>query len=74
MLTAAITAATGWILSQFGIAPGPYLFAVAAVVKILLVLGGVLLGAKVVRKARKQQDDPGAPGNTDRPSAPPDAK
>ncbi len=53
MLTAAITAAIAWILSLFGIKPGPYLVIVAGVVKGIIILVGVLLGAKVVRKRAK---------------------
>ena len=69
MLTAAITAAIAWILSLFGIKPGPYLVVVAAVVKGIIILVGLLLGAKVVRKRAKakaaEQSAPLAP--TERP-------
>ena len=63
MLTAAITAAIAWILSLFGIKPGPYLVVVAGVVKGIIILVGVLLGAKVVRKRAKakQAAEPQAP-------------
>jgi hypothetical protein len=53
VLTAAITAAIASILSLFGIKPGPYLVVVAAVVKGIIILVGLLLGAKVVRKRAK---------------------
>ena len=66
MLTAAITAAIAWILSLFGIKPGPYLVAVAAVVKGIIILVGVLLGAKVVRKrAKAKEAAPQPEQNTD---------
>lgn len=50
MITAAVTAAVAALLSLFGIKPGPYLVVVAIGVKIIVVLGGVLLGARVVRR------------------------
>jgi hypothetical protein len=53
VLTAALTAAIASILSLFGIKPGPYLVVVAAVVKGMIILVGLLLGAKVVRKRAK---------------------
>jgi hypothetical protein len=56
VLTAAITGAIAWILSLFGIKPGPYLVVVAAVVKGIIILVGVLLGAKVVRKRAKVKE------------------
>ena len=62
MLTAAITAAIAWILLQFGIKPGPYLVVVAAVVKGIIILVGVLLGAKVVRKRAKVKEAADAAG------------
>ena len=58
MLTAAITAAIAWILSLFGIKPGPYLVVVAAVVKGIIILVGLLLGAKVVRNRVKAKEAP----------------
>jgi hypothetical protein len=56
VLTAAITAAIGWILLQFGIKPGPYLVVVAGVVKGIIILAGVLLGAKAVQKRVKAKE------------------
>jgi hypothetical protein len=56
VLTAAITAAIGWILSQFGIKPGPYLVVVAGGVKVIIILVGVLLGAKAVQKRVKAKE------------------
>ena len=72
MLTAAITAAIAWVLSLFGIKPGPYLVAVAAVVKVIIILLGLTLGAKAVQRRVKQKQaagekpaDPGpTPGDT----------
>jgi hypothetical protein len=61
VLTAAITGAIAWILSQFGIAPGPYLVVVAAVVKGIIILVGVLLGAKVVKKRVQAKQAAGQP-------------
>jgi hypothetical protein len=55
VLTAAITAAIAWILSLFGIKPGPYLVVVAAVVKGIIILVGVLLGAKAVKRMKAKQ-------------------
>ncbi len=55
MLTAAITGAIAWILSLFGIKPGPYLVGVAAVVKVIIVLVGVLLGAKAMKRVKAKQ-------------------
>lgn len=55
MITAAITAAVGAILNLFGIPPGPYLAGVAIVVKVILVLLGMLLAAKVARKRKLTQ-------------------
>jgi hypothetical protein len=65
VLTAAITAAIAWILSLFGIKPGPYLVAVAAVVKGIIILVGVLLGAKVVRKRAKAKEAAAQPAPTE---------
>ena len=70
MLTAAITAAIGWILFQFGIKPGPYLGLVALGVKIIIVLVGVLLGAKVIKKARAKQGQPDSPAEPGPPPGP----
>jgi hypothetical protein len=59
VLTAAITGAIAWILSLFGIKPGPYLVGVAVVVKVIIVLCGVLLGAKAVQKRVKAKEAAG---------------
>jgi hypothetical protein len=53
MITAAITAAVAAVLALFGVKPGPYLVVVAAVVKGLLVLGGILLARKVMKARDK---------------------
>lgn len=50
MLTAGITAAVAGILGVFGIKPGAYLVAVAAVVKVTLVGASVFFGARLMRK------------------------
>jgi hypothetical protein len=67
VLTAAITAAIAWILSLFGIKPGPYLVAVAAVVKGIIVLVGLLLGAKAVRRMKAKQAAQAQVAPTERP-------
>jgi hypothetical protein len=67
VLTAAITAAIAWILSLFGIKPGPYLVVVAGVVKVIIILVGLLLGAKVVRKRAKAKET----AETQAPETPP---
>lgn len=73
MLTAAITGAIAWILSQFGIEPGPYLVVVAAVVKGIIILVGVLLGAKAVQKRMKKKAAAGEkPADASGPEAPGD--
>jgi hypothetical protein len=56
VLTAAITGAIAWILSLFGIKPGPYLVVVAGVVKVIIVLCGVLLGAKAMKKRKQAKE------------------
>jgi hypothetical protein len=61
MITAAITAAVGGILKLFGIEPGPYLAVVAVVVKILLVVGGVLFGARVMKWRQRRAEARSAP-------------
>lgn len=71
MLTAAITAAVAWILSLFGIKPGAYLVFVAGGVKIAIVLTGVLLGAKVMKKAKDKRAQPAAPASPDPEAQPP---
>jgi hypothetical protein len=50
MLTAAITAAIGGLLSLFGIKPGAYLVGVAIGVKILVVAAGVIFGSRFLRR------------------------
>ncbi len=50
MITAGITAAVGGLLSLFGIAPGPYLVGVAIVVKITVVIAGIGVGARLVKR------------------------
>lgn len=50
MITAGITAAVAGVLSLFGIAPGPYLVGVAIAVKITVVVTGVGLGTRLVRR------------------------
>jgi hypothetical protein len=60
MITAAITAAVAAVLALFGVKPGPYLVVVAAVVKGLIVLGGILLARRVM-KAREKPTVPAVP-------------
>ena len=55
MITAAITAAVAAVLAFFGIKPGPYLVGVAVGVKITLVALGLLLAARIARRARRLQ-------------------
>jgi hypothetical protein len=50
MLTAAITAAIGALLSLVGIKPGAYLVGVAIGVKILVVVLGVTFGSRLLRR------------------------
>jgi hypothetical protein len=68
VITAAITAAVAAVLAFFGIKPGPYLVVVAAVVKGLLVLGGVLLAVRVARRKRAEAAT-AAPGEAAPPTA-----
>jgi uncharacterized membrane protein YfcA len=60
MITAGITAVIAGILGVFGVKPGPYLVAVAVVVKVVIVLVGVYFGARWARK-RRQEPPPSDP-------------
>jgi len=66
MITAAITAAVGAVLALFGVKPGAYLVAVAAAVKIVIVAGTVLVGARWVRRRNGQAAAAGAPSDLDK--------
>jgi hypothetical protein len=57
VFTAAITAAVAAVLAFFGIKPGPYLVVVAVVVKVLIVLTGLFLASRVIRRARRAAAD-----------------
>lgn len=61
MITAAITAAVGGMLSLFGIKPGPYLLGVAIGVKILVVLTGVVFGSRFLRRRGQAAPPPPEP-------------
>jgi hypothetical protein len=63
MLTAAITAVVAAVLSFFGVEPGPYLVGVAIGVKVALVLGGMLVGARWVQKRQARQASPAKPSD-----------
>jgi len=52
VITAAITAAVAAVLGLFGVKPGPYLVAVAAGVKLVIVGVGLVFGARWVRHRR----------------------
>lgn len=68
MITTAITAAIGAILTFFGIPPGPYLGAVWIGVKICIVAIIALLGLKTLREKNKPALAPvQMPGDQDRP-------
>jgi hypothetical protein len=60
MITTAITAAIGAVLSFFGVAPGPYLGAVWIAVKLLIVGGALLIGLRMARKKDAPADKPAA--------------
>ena len=66
MITAAITAAIGAVLALFGVKPGAYLVVVAAVVKVVIVAGTVLVGARWVRRRNGHVAAAGAPGELDK--------
>jgi hypothetical protein len=55
MITAAITAAVGAVLSFFGIKPGPYLVGVAIGVKVIIVAVTLLFGARWLKRRQRQQ-------------------
>jgi hypothetical protein len=58
VITAAITGAVAAVLALFGIKPGPYLAVVAVVVKGLIILGGVLITRRVMKKRERSPDEP----------------
>jgi hypothetical protein len=58
VITAAITGAVAAVLALFGIKPGPYLAVVAVVVKGLIILGGVLITRRVMKKRERSPDQP----------------
>jgi hypothetical protein len=57
VITAAVTGAVAAVLALFGIKPGPYLAVVAVVVKGLIVLGGVLIARRVMKKRERPSDE-----------------
>jgi hypothetical protein len=56
VITAAITGAIAAVLALFGIKPGPYLAVVAVVVKVLVVLAGMLIARRVLRRREKPEE------------------
>lgn len=73
MITAAITAAVGAILSLFGVKPGKYLIGVAVVVKGIIVVLGLLAASRVARRLREKQAaaQSSAPPDSPSPDSPP---
>jgi hypothetical protein len=57
VITAAITGAVAAVLALFGIKPGPYLAVIALVVKGLIVLGGLLIARRVMKKRESATDE-----------------
>jgi hypothetical protein len=68
VITAAITAAVAAVLALFGIKPGPYLVVVAIGVKALIVLLGVVFGARLMRRRRLAQPAPKPPAEPPAPT------
>jgi hypothetical protein len=58
VITAAITGAVAGVLALFGIKPGPYLAIVAVVVKGLIIVAGVLITRRVMKKRERAPDEP----------------
>ncbi len=56
MITAAVTAAVGGLLSLFGIKPGPYLVVVAVVVKVAVVGVGLVWGGRAMRRRSAEKN------------------
>jgi hypothetical protein len=71
MITAAITASVAAVLALFGVKPGPYLVVVAAVVKGLIVVGGLLLARKVMKNREKPAGSSQPPAGVAQPPAEP---